>query len=72
MFGLIYFSYKYALILKFVHRAFKLCSSFELFHKDIENLKDIFSKDRSSRSLNKVCIKKRLQYKCIPVNISKF
>ena len=35
-------SYKYALIFTLLHRAFKLCSNFELFHQEIENLKNIF------------------------------
>ena len=30
-------SYKYALIFILLHRAFKLCSIFELFHQEIEN-----------------------------------
>ena len=34
--------YKYALIFALLHRAFKLCSNFELFHQEIENLKSIF------------------------------
>ena len=31
-------SYKYALIFTLLHRTFKLCSKFELFHQEIENL----------------------------------
>ena len=46
-------SYKYTLILKFLHRAFKLCSNFELFHQEIENVKNIFRKNDSSRSIGK-------------------
>ena len=45
--------YKYALILKFLHRAFKLCSNFKLFHQEIENLKNIFRKEDSPRSIRK-------------------
>ena len=30
--------YKYALILILLHRAFKLCSIFELFQQEVENL----------------------------------
>ena len=35
-------SYKWVLIVTLLHRAFKLCSNFELFHHEIENLKRIF------------------------------
>ena len=34
--------YKYVLICTLLTRAFKLCSNFELFHQEIENLKNIF------------------------------
>ena len=37
-------SYKYALIFTLLQRAFKLFSNFELFHQEIENLKNIFGK----------------------------
>ena len=37
--------YKYTLIFTLLHRAFKLCSNFELFHEEIENLKNIFRKN---------------------------
>ena len=38
-------SYKYAFIFTFLHRAFKLCSNFELFHQKVENLKTLFRKN---------------------------
>ena len=38
-------SYKYDLIFTLLQRAFKLCSNFELFHQEIENLKNIFRKN---------------------------
>ena len=34
-------SYKYTLIFTLLHKAFKLCSNFELSHQKIENLKKI-------------------------------
>ena len=37
--------YKYVLIFTLLHRAFKLCSNFDLFHQEIENLKTIFRKN---------------------------
>ena len=35
-------SYKYNLLFTLLHRAFKLCSNFELFHQKIDKLKIIF------------------------------
>ena len=37
-------SYKYALLFTLLHKAFKLCFNFELFHQETENLKNIFRK----------------------------
>ena len=53
-------SYKYALISTLLHRALKLCSNFELFHKEIENLKNIFRKNGYPVNLTDFCIKKHL------------
>ena len=53
-------SYKYALIFTLLHRAFKLCSNFELFHQEIENLKNIFRKNGYPVNFTGVCIKKYL------------
>ena len=35
-------SYRYNLLFTLLHRAFKLCSSFERFHQEIDKLKTIF------------------------------
>ena len=53
-------SYKYALIFTLVHRAFKLCSNFELFYQEIEKLKSIFRKNGSPVNFTDFCIKKYL------------
>ena len=51
-------SYKCALIFTLLHRAFKLCSNFELFHQEIENLKNIFRKNGYPVNFSDFCIKK--------------
>ena len=38
-------SFKYVLIFTLLHRPIKLFSNFELFHQEIENLKNIFGKN---------------------------
>ena len=53
-------SYKYALIFTLLQRAFKLCSNFELFHQEIENLKNIFRKNGYPVNFTDFCIKKYL------------
>ena len=53
-------SYKYALIFTLLHRAFKLCSNFELFHQEIENLKNIFRNNGYPVNFSDFCIKKYL------------
>ena len=53
-------SYKYALIFTLLHRAFKLCSNFEQFHQEIENLKNIFRKNGYPVNFTDFCIKKYL------------
>ena len=53
-------SYKYALIFTLLHRAFKLCSNFELFHQEIENLKNIFRNNGYPVNFSNFGIKKCL------------
>ena len=43
-----------------LHRAFKLCSNFELFHQEIENLKNIFRNNGYPVNFSDFCIKKYL------------
>ena len=52
--------YKYALTFTLLHRAFKLCSNFELFHQEIENLKNIFRKNGYRVIFTVFCVKKYL------------
>ena len=52
--------YKYTLIFTLLHIAFKLCSNFELFHQEIENLKNICRKNGYPVSFANFCIKKYL------------
>ena len=52
--------HKYALIFTLLPRPFKLCSKFELFHQEIENLKNIFRKNCYSDCFTDFCIKKYL------------
>ena len=51
-------SYKYNLLFTLLHRAFKLCSNFELFHQEIDKLKTNFE-----NNLDKVFIKKKVVLK---------
>ena len=43
-----------------LHRAFKLCSNFEPFHQEIENLKNIFRNNGYPVNFSDFCIKKYL------------
>ena len=54
------YSYKCALIFSLLYRAFNLYSNFELFHKEIENLKNIFRKNGYPVNFPDFCIKKYL------------
>ena len=65
-------SYKYNLLFTLSHRAFKLCSNFELFHQEIHKLKTNFENNSYPKSfvdlyikkyLNKVFIKKKVVLK---------
>ena len=53
-------SYKCNLRFTLLHRAFKLCSSFECFHQEIDKLKTIFEINGYPKSLVDFCIKKYL------------
>ena len=53
-------SYKSNLIFMLLFRAFKLCSTFELFHQEILNLKDIFKRNGYPGNFIDVCIKRYL------------
>ena len=53
-------SYKTGLILTLLYRAFKLCSSFEIFHQEIITLKDIFKRNGYPLSFIDNCIKRFL------------
>ena len=53
-------SYKYNLLFTLLHRAFKLCSNFELFHQEIYKLKTIFENNGYPKSFIDLCIKKYL------------
>ena len=52
-------SYKYNLLFTLLHRAFKHCSNFELFHQEIDKLKTIFE----NNGYPKVFIKKEVVLK---------
>ena len=43
-----------------LHRAFRLCSNFEIFHKEINKLKNVFKSNGYPKSLVDLCIKKYL------------
>ena len=53
-------SYKYNLLLTLLHRTFKFCSNFELFHQEIDKLKTIFENNGYPKSFVDLCIKKYL------------
>ena len=53
-------SYKYNLLFKLLHRAFKLCSNFKRFHQEIDKLKIIFENISYSKNFVDFCIKKYL------------
>ena len=58
-------SYKYALIFTLLHRAFTLCSNFELFHQEIENLKNTFRNNSYPVNFSDFCNKKYLNNLCV-------
>ena len=43
-------SYKYNLVFTLLHRAFKLCSNFEIFHQEIDKLKTLFENNSYPKS----------------------
>ena len=49
-------SHKYNLLFTLLHRAFKLCSNFELFHQEIDKLKTIFENSGYPKSFVDFCI----------------
>ena len=53
-------SYKYNLLFTLLHRAFRLCSNFEIFHKEINKLKNVFKSNGYPKSFVDLCIKKYL------------
>ena len=53
-------SNKYALVFTLLHRTLKLCSNFELFRQEIENLKTISRKNDYPVNFSDFCIKKYL------------
>ena len=53
-------SYKYALISSLSYRAFKICSKFEIFHQEIENLKNVFSDFCIKKYLDNLYVKKEV------------
>ena len=53
-------SNKYNLLFTLLHRAFKLCSDFELLHQEIDKLKIIFESNGYPKSFVDFCIKKYL------------
>ena len=50
-------SYKSGLISSLLYRAFKLCSNFETFHKEIIFLNDIFKRNGYLPNVNDKCVK---------------
>ena len=72
-------SYKYNLLFTLLHRAFKLCLNFELFHQEIDKLKTIFENNGYTKSfadlrikqyLDKIFIKKEVVLKASKKEIS--
>ena len=53
-------SYKYNILFTLLHRAFKVCSNFELLHQEIDKLKTIFKDNGYPKSFFDLCIKKYL------------
>ena len=51
-------SYKKALIFTLLHKAFKICPCFELFHQQIQKLKNIFRKNGYPVNFADFCTKK--------------
>ena len=50
-------SFKYALVFTLIHRAFKLCSSYELFHHKLKTLKLMFRSNGYPISFTDLCVK---------------
>ena len=53
-------SYKYNWLFTLLHRAFKLCSNFQLFHQEIDKLETIFENNDYPKSFVDLYIKKYL------------
>ena len=53
-------SCKYDLLFTLLHRPFKLCSNFELFHQKFDKLKTSFENNGYPKSFVDFCIKKHL------------
>ena len=53
-------SYKYNMVFTLLHRAFKVCSNFELLYQEIDKLKTIFKDNGYPKSFVDLCIKKYL------------
>ena len=53
-------SYKYSLLFTFLHKAFKVCSNFELFHQQMDKLKTVLENNGYPKSFVNFCIKKYL------------
>ena len=53
-------SYKYNLRFTLLHRVFKICSNFELFHQEIGKLKTVFGNIFQSKRSADLCITKYL------------
>ena len=53
-------SYKYNWLFTLLHWAFKLCSIFELFNREIDKLKTIFENEGYPKTFADLCIKKYL------------
>ena len=51
-------AYKFGLVYSLLHRSFSICSSYEIFHKEIVLLKDIFKKNEYPQFFIDKCIKK--------------
>ena len=53
-------SYNYDLLFTLLHRGFKLCSHFELFHQEIDKVNTIFKNNGYPKGFVDLCIKKYL------------
>ena len=56
------FSYKISLIKCLIDRSFKICDNWNLFHKDIENIKSNLIKNEYPPFISKTVIKKYLSH----------